>query len=570
MNNDSGRAAPARVAPRVPNLGESNPTYAWNYTPKELGDPVHLVISVRQVLPIIFVPGIMGSNLRSSINKKPIWTLNITAGLPLTVLGQMGRLKAGARQQLLHPARTEVDPEGAVPSYEVGSIRTPRDTELTDEYRRRGWGEVGQGSYHAFLMQMEQLLNGTGTENFHRIREEKIAELMAVAGSKNSRCQPLKDLALFTKEDEAEQRKRNFMHPVHACGYNWLDDNTQAALRLKARIEAIIAQYNGEWSKCEQVIIVTHSMGGLVARACQQLKGMSSKIAGIVHGVMPANGAAVAYRRCKVGMRDEDWKASVVIGSGGQEVTAVFAQAPGALQLLPTRNYSRQWLEVRAPGGKLIQNALPVSNPYTEIYQRRDRWWGLVKEEWLSPKDGMAITWGTFKKFLGAAEAFHQKLTPDTYHPNTYAFYGAGSVKTKSFERIVWSMKPGGVAENTPISVEAVSGMSAQQVQMDGTNPEHVGWDPATEVSKWELKAGMQDNSGDGTVPISSGTAPVDCQAVRQVFRVSDVGHEPAYQDVVVQQVCIYAISKIALDARLPVRSPGPPPRGTPSAGARP
>ena len=87
--------------------------------------------------------------------------------------------------------------------------------------------------------------------------------------------------------------------PVHAVGYNWLASNALAAKKLRDEINRITAQYNKGQFSCEQVILVTHSMGGLVARACAQLPGMADKIAGISHGVMPATGAAVAYRRCK-------------------------------------------------------------------------------------------------------------------------------------------------------------------------------------------------------------------------------------------------------------------------------
>lgn len=120
--------------------------------------------------------------------------------------------------------------------------------------------------------------------------------------------------------------------PVHACGYNWLDSNKVAASRLAERIDELMRQYG---RNCQQVILVTHSMGGLVARRCAQLPGMADKIAGVVHGVMPATGAPVAYRRCKVGMKDEDPIAGAVIGPTGQEVTAVFAH--------PTQSAATDW-----------------------------------------------------------------------------------------------------------------------------------------------------------------------------------------------------------------------------------
>src|SRR5690606_4951862 len=117
---------------------------------------------------------------------------------------------------------------------------------------------------------------------------------------------------------------------------------------------------------------------------------MEAAICGIIHGVMPTNGAPVAYRRCKVGMRDEDYGTSLVIGGSGQEVTAVFAQSPGALQLLPTRRYSPGWLKLLREEQSRTTPAMPAvpspsQCPYETIYLERHRWWGLVKEEWLAP-----------------------------------------------------------------------------------------------------------------------------------------------------------------------------------------
>jgi triacylglycerol esterase/lipase EstA (alpha/beta hydrolase family) len=56
--------------------------------------------------------------------------------------------------------------------------------------------------------------------------------------------------------------------------------------------------------KCEKVILVTHSMGGLVARYYSELLDGDfgqKNILGIVHGVMPDRGAPMAYKRMKAG-----------------------------------------------------------------------------------------------------------------------------------------------------------------------------------------------------------------------------------------------------------------------------
>jgi len=213
-----------------------------------------------------------------------------------------------------------------------------------------------------------------------------------------------------------------------------------------------------------------------------------------------------------------------------------------------------------------VQKTLPESDPYEEIYKRRDRWWALIKEEWLSPKDGMRITWERYLKFIDLAKTFHRKITPSTYHPRTYAFYGAdNTANTKSFERIVWQMKRGGSVEAAAPTADEVYDMSAPQLHMDGANPEYVGlkWVEEFDVngrsqvkktSQWELLANMQDDGiGDGTVPSSSGHAPADCPEVLQVFRLSGVEHEPAFRaSVVAQQATMYSIVAIALNARVP------------------
>lgn len=560
---------PTRIALPMPQP-DGKLQYTWNLTDSEKTDPVHLRVGISNALPIVFVPGVMGSNLRSKTNRK-VWRLDATFGVPVGLAWEKWRQSAGERQKLLHPDRTEVDPDGNVPTKPVGSVFSDDAKELAAKYRARGWGEVGETSYGSFLVLLEDTFNGHRSGKPATDVELKIAALMALRAEDpgNRPWRPEKELSISTPADF--QNLRKWFFPVYACGYNWLDDNGNAAQLLSRRINQVIADNNNTASRCEQVILVTHSMGGLVARASQQMHGMESRIAGVVHGVMPADGAPVAYRRCKLGMTDEDANAAIVIGKTGHEVTAVFAQAPGALQLLPTQRYQRGWLEVRGPDGKTVQKAMHDADPYAEIYKRRDRWWALVKEEWLTPKDGTPIKWDEYSKFMTTAEIFHtQVVTPAVYHSNTYAFYGADNRgKTRSFERIVWQMKAGRSAVDKVPSLDEVHGMTPQQVLLDGANPEYVGWEQTVkaepqadggiefstdETSRWELRVGLADASGDGTVPAASGRSPFDCAKVRQVFRLSGIEHEPAFGDKspIARQVTFYAISKIALEARVP------------------
>jgi hypothetical protein len=256
-----------------------------------------------------------------------------------------------------------------------------------------------------------------------------------------------------------------------------------------------------------------------------------------------------------------------VIGSTGQEVTAVFAQAPGALQLLPSQTYPSHWLRVVDSNGK-VQGSVPDGNdPYSQIYLRRDRWWGLVNEEWLSPIDGAPINWGEFAKNVEKARVFHEGLI-SAYHPSSYVYYGVDP-KQRSFEKVSWKLKPGLLPDDKPKpTIGAVLGMHHSEIRSDGSNPGYVGGSTEIstvsdgfftssyvyETSYWELHCEMQDGAGDGTVPTISGLAPMKegGGAIKQQFRMSGFGHEESYRNVQAQLATLFSITKIAGSAKRP------------------
>ena len=53
-----------RVAPLSYNA-RGNPVHTWTLTPSHITDPVICMLPPDGILPVIFVPGIMGSNLKS-------------------------------------------------------------------------------------------------------------------------------------------------------------------------------------------------------------------------------------------------------------------------------------------------------------------------------------------------------------------------------------------------------------------------------------------------------------------------------------------------------------------------
>ncbi|WP_414876087.1 esterase/lipase family protein, partial [Pseudomonas sp. IT-196MI5] len=299
-----------RIAPMTYNA-RGNPVHTWTLTPSHITDPVLCILPPDGILPVIFVPGIMGSNLKSKPEKGkkkkkkkagPVWRLDAGfMGKNMWLAKNWIFKTPGERQKILHPVRAEVDREGAVPKRAVGTVITQPEPDkkkaalaLSKRYRERGWGEVSETSYHAFLLWLEEALNSEFLPHQwpqFDIRPEHLHAVAVEPGPTHiTRLKPEIPIAMpglganlasqlpSILSDELVARG-GYRMPVHACGYNWLDSNEQAASRLAKRIDELMHQYG---RNCQQVILVTHSMGGLVARRCAQLPGMADKIAGVV------------------------------------------------------------------------------------------------------------------------------------------------------------------------------------------------------------------------------------------------------------------------------------------------
>lgn len=566
--------SPVRRAQAV-GSNEQGPRYEWLLTDQAKSDPVELRIQPMAFLPVVFVPGIMGSNLVTQRAKDPdkarVWNVDSTTG----AAGGLFR-NPGQRQNELHFDRTEVYTRGKVPNE-----RSNTGLNNEQDYWARGWGEVGYISYGEFLLWLERTLNAPSGAPRQTLLQSELTAALGPQATQTPRAWQAARPFDALKPDELTQANRWLM-PVYACGYNWLGDNKDAATRLQKRIDEIISKHHdGRYAFCKQVLLITHSMGGLVARACQALPDTQHKIAGVLHGVMPTVGAPVAYRRCKVGLMDEGpsgmglaaakaWGSAKAIGETGQHVTPVFAQSPGALQLLPSQAHPPGWLRITGSDGRDMQPPLPDANPYAEIYRERRRWWGLVREEWLRPPGGrFPMDFEVFNdRHLQAAEDFHVAVKSQTYHPCTYAFYGDGGQDDngaiQSFEQVQWQVQAGTRPGAPPL--QQVPQLTYAQVDFDGSNPEHIGTDfeqppeGAPEIVAaglhwhYKLRAAGPQPGGDGTVNTRSGRAVGQGAAkVKQVFSLPGIAHEPAYKSLEVHRLVVYAVLKISAQASYPI-----------------
>lgn len=520
----------------------------------------------NRVIPVIFVPGVMGSNLMATSGPdtgQVLWVMNGGAtGKGAAAWNWVGA-NAVDRQRKLNPHVTGVYrngnlPEGAIPRGVFQTYPEPTPKEIEAELIRRGWGEVAQMSYGPWLKWLEDALNDsdytkTGlahskTQLRPRLMKERVAQAAGI------------DPLSF---DEVALSYR-YHFPVHAVGYNWLQSNADSAERLHEKIEEFITNYTTQKYTCDKVILVTHSMGGLVARHYTEVLSKDKKIdrvLGVVHGVMPAIGSATAYKRIKAGTEGKGFLGTIisyVLGSTAAEMTAVLAQSPGPLQLLPGKEYGNGWLKINesprfnvqlgTKKGEQFSSYPNKDDPYGEIYTVRNKWWGLIDDKLINPVDEKKLTidkdWDEFSRVIvRQVRTFHEAIT-EKYHPNTYAFYGDDKAYS-TWGDVVWEGKafssvyrPSHLTQPQDLQVRRDSGQGEKDLSSGSLK--------SPNFATFTLQAAKEN--GDGTVPIRSGGAPSG--QVKVCVPYPGVDHEGAYKNEPQRLFALWAIVKIAQNVK--------------------
>ncbi|MDM2928396.1 hypothetical protein [Citrobacter sp. Cm046] len=490
-----------------------HPLYKVIATPKDKEQWLKLYKMPDRVIPVVFLPGVMGSNLMSP-DGKSIWKVDGTWSMKSWLVRG-----AEERKKLLDPTKTVVDPSGKI------ETESPEERLLFKSRRERGWGEVGAMSYGTFLPWLQEALNDNQTMLKNKTSKN---------GSLTLR-ERLLDKALGAETGESNLTtgevalSYQYLFPVHAVGYNWLQSNVNSAKTLVKRIEKIIGDYKASGRKCEKVILVTHSMGGLVARYYSELLEGDygqKNILGIVHGVMPDRGAPMAYKRMKAG---EAVPVGLVIGSSGAEMTPVLAQSPGPLQLLPGKGYGMGWFHVEG-----LKQPLPQTDPYKEIYTQRSAWWGLCEERFINPdnkkmdKVQLEKDW---QSYVDVIENYVQTFIEDLsghYHGHTYAFYGNDGKKYPSYAELHWKDVSGEHAPEAYRSLVSEQGETFYPADKFNQTTRYATLetpDLGYVTRKYELSPPAED--GDGTVPVR---AAVICTPGLKAQLGVGVDHEGAYK----------------------------------------
>ncbi|WP_454742934.1 hypothetical protein [Cupriavidus necator] len=505
-----------------------------------------IVLAKPYVIPILFLPGIMGTNLRKKVDKAIVWRppnadLRGAADLICQLFNYLFK-NTKQRAADLATETVEVDPSGPV---DAGQSGLPKNVLVA-----RGWGGLMRSSYHPFMGKLQYLLNSLCEYDFERCE----------ANLKNWADEFGQDAPADWGADGGEALTReeilhagNYQFDVWAGGYNWLQSNRDSGAAIKDLIESTILPYYNEGktvvvkdtpdgegndqcsigrkkpmrAMAEKVIVVTHSMGGLVSRALTEIH-QCDKVLGASHGVQPATGAPATYKRMRAGFEDAE---QVFLGRNAADVVAILSQAPGGLELLPTADYNdgKPWLKVRDKRtGADMMPPLPQSrDPYNEIYLS-PAWYGLVPDSNLAlidprqrkasprpesdsqPEEESKRSPRTkLNDVVDKVKQFHKEIEKRYMIP-TYAHYGAqgrrdadrdkgglfGTGLLASKHRFTW----GEVAwEGTSVGVLRLSEIAIAIDDGNGT---------LRTTGGFTLTIGAPDCPGDGTMPSCSGAAP--------------------------------------------------------------
>lgn len=457
----------------------------------------------REVIPIVVVPGLLGTRLCTPAGD-PLWEPSATL-LPSAPNGhRLAAANLGLAGVWTSPAQRHRLLTGARDS--SGRLR------VADAGVDQGWRALCADQYGACLRRLERW--------------------------------PWSDLLALC-----------FRLPVHGFGYDWTADLGRSGELLAQFIAELVQGHIDAGRLCNQVILVTHGAGGLVARAACALHGARQQVLGVFHGAQPALGAAAVYQALKAGFvrcEGPGGLAAQVLGHSGQHVSALASTAPGLVQLLPWPGYQdaegeRCWLRFEGPAGERMV-ALPDNDPATEIYAESGRYWGLG--------DG-SVQW---REALQRAGALWQALGT-RHHPNTYHALGAGY---PTAEQVCFRLSPRGRKKKFGrLTLVPVQGADAETITAANGGDRGVYSEggfaasvAAADGVMLEVKLQARTGDGDGIVPVGPARSRIEAEQPHgQIPRLKVLvgaehfgfmGHEPVleYMVQVVQQLCTDLVTR--------------------------
>ncbi|AVR94466.1 esterase/lipase family protein [Pseudoduganella armeniaca] len=565
----------------------------------EVNDKIRHEVKVppKKVIPIIFLPGVMGSNLRMSAKRQgelerpdnrawrpdDLMNSKVSVAMNRGFGGWYRKATPAQRQMIFDPNQTEVDyyrytedkgkfdPAGRltresdtrhqnipdnyspVPPLIVDkTVQNGKEVKVTTSAaqiaRWRGWSEIlVDGAYEDVLRTAEKAMNNMIT---------KYDSIDPFSAWQPHGSYMYGDMVI-PKEDL--RKISNCWYPVHAMGYNYLKSNIDSAKSIAERIRGVVSGYQKRGFACDEVIIFTHSMGGLVSRALIHpdfgnfLNDSNIKLLGIYHSAMPTLGAAASYKRMRFGFQDKDGVSAKIfaelVGIDGQHATAILANTPAPLEMLPATGYGKDWLRVVDRTGKTVRSWPNANeNALDHIYlQPAGKWWRLVNPEWVNPAKFTKEAGGGIERVyrrIKAATQFQDKIQK-TFHPTqSYASFSVDKERL-SYGNLVFKIMNPEIRDASLVDLPPADTWTLLTDDRRGTLTVQAG--------KRVLTLALQPASepGDETVPTERSARHIAGKLFPHGNRVDEsYEHQGSYANSRVQGSMVYSLAKIAATAK--------------------
>lgn len=266
-----------------------------------------------EMIPVIFVPGIMASRLKSK-KGDIIWDPDNIGWVFKSAFSDYKKIRKRVGVTTLPEAELiDNDPSRKEKPDTRGKHYTETDYRIyNDDQLKRGFGKCFSG-YQDILKYI--------------------------------------DREFYSSDRRSILKKLGIMAQLYVFGYDWRQTTDKIIPKFK---EFIDNEIKGRL-KAEKYIIVTHSMGGLVTRKLlQENPDMEKEVLAVIHGNQPAIGAAKFYGYFKSGAQkvNSETKSDLVgyilaciTGKTAVDFQYICSDMPGSLILLPTDDYmNNKWL----------------------------------------------------------------------------------------------------------------------------------------------------------------------------------------------------------------------------------
>ncbi|MEZ4389656.1 MAG: hypothetical protein R3A48_01065 [Polyangiales bacterium] len=185
-----------------------------------------------------------------------------------------------------------------IPGIMGSRLTDPRTGELAWNPMGEPLGD-GPGAFTADFERIQQVAAPLVPDETHRYeRASQHREVQHIKHWYNLIPEFYGDLAKHLAALQIEALEARHLTPrVYCCGYDWRQDNARSASRLAGIVDEALRE-----TGARKVILVAHSMGGLVARYFCRVLGGESKVHQLILLASPTLGSPAAYAQLRKGL----------------------------------------------------------------------------------------------------------------------------------------------------------------------------------------------------------------------------------------------------------------------------